>query len=162
MRKKILSARRRRIKNRRFNLFNDDSAYCIPACLCISRFRISLAIRKVKTNSDLSRSYSTTVPFNIGRAMDVNIGTLIHQTINSGRCATLNVVESEVPPLTAAWASSNARVSHINNTEVCIAPLFSEIAFLKRRYISDFTVTVCYELYNALCNGLGNVKCLYL
>ena len=87
----------------------------------------------METNSDLSRSYSTTVPLNIGRAMDVNIGTLIHQTINSGGGATLYVVESEVPSdsLTAARASLNARVSPVNNTEVCIAPLFSEIAFLK-------------------------------
>ena len=128
------------------------------------KFKINLAILKVKTNSDLSRSYSTTVPLNIGRAMDVNIGTLIHQTINSGGCATLYLVESEVPPLTAARASLNARVSHVNNTEACIAPLFSEIAFLKRRYISDFTVTVCCELYNAPCNDLGRfynifVKC---
>ena len=128
-------SRIRSLKNRRFNFFDDDSAYCIPACISICRCSIRLTILNVKTNSDLSRSYSATVPFNIGRAMDVNIGTLIHQTINSGRCATLNVVESEVPPLTAAWASPNARVSHINNTEVCIAPLFSEIAFLKRRYI---------------------------
>ena len=128
-------SRIRSLKNWRFNFFDDDSAYCIPACMTICRCSIRLTILNVKTNPDLSRSYSATVPFNIGRAVDINIGTMIHHTINSGRCATLHVVKSEVPSLTAVCASCNARVSHVNNTKVCIAPLFSEIAFLKRRYI---------------------------
>lgn len=133
----------RSLKNRRFNFFNDDSAYWIPACMGICRCSIRLTILNVKTNSDLSRSYSATVTFNIGRAVDINVGTMIHYTINSGRSATLYVIKSEVPPLTAVCASCNTRVPHVNNTEVCIVPLFIEIAFLKRRYISGFIIRVC-------------------
>lgn len=92
---------------------------------------ICLTVLHVKANTHFSWKYSTTVTFYVGRAVDVDVGALVHETVNSGWCAALCVVKREVPSLAAVSAAHNSYVSHVNHSEIGVASLFSKIAFLK-------------------------------
>lgn len=92
-----------------------------------------LTVLHVKANTDFSWNYSTTVPFYVGQAVNVYIGAVVHDAVNTGWCATLCVVKREVPSLTAGSTTRNSCVSDVNHSEIGVASPFSKVAFLKQK-----------------------------
>ena len=82
------------------------------------RVRISVlsTVADVKTNLYLSRAQAATVTFYVGRPVDVEIFSLVQDSIYSGRHCTLCVVESEKPSFAAESAAEYTNITHIHHS----------------------------------------------
>lgn len=93
----------------------------------------AFASTDVETNSYQALAKSSTITFNVSRAVNVDIDTLVHESINSSRCLAFDVVEGEKPAHTARCAASDANVAHVNHAQIRVLGCLSERAFLKMR-----------------------------
>ena len=118
--------------DRWIHFFNDDPVGLVPAGPRISvTAEIATAIANVESDSYFPHRHSTTVSFYVGRPVDVQVAALVRGSVNTSWGLTLCAVESEVPPLAAIRAGCDAKVAHVNNTEVGIISQLHKIAFLK-------------------------------
>lgn len=92
---------------------------------------MAFASTNVKTNSYQALAKSSTITFDVGRAVNVSIDALVHDSINSSWCLAFDVIEGEKPAHAARCAASDANVAHVNHAQIGVLGCLSERAFLK-------------------------------
>ena len=85
----------------------------------------------MRPNSYQAIFNSSTVTFDVSRAVNVDVDALVHDGINSSRCLAFIVVEGEKPSHAASFATSDANVAHVNHAQISVVGCLSERAFLK-------------------------------
>ena len=122
-----------KLSNWRFDFFDNDPDSLIPACPPVSTIAPSsiATVSNAEANLHFSSGNPATVALDVGGTVNVNVNALVQHTINGRGILALCIVESEIPPLTAACTLCYPNITHVNHTKVWIIPRLDKDALLK-------------------------------
>ena len=122
-----------KLGNWRFYFFNNDPDNLIPTCKPISTTATcsTATVSNTEANFHFPSGNPATVSLYVGGTVNVNVNVLVQHTINGSGILALRIVESKIPPLTAACAPFYPGVTHVNHTKVRITPRLDKDALLK-------------------------------